>query len=84
MSQGLERRKTMLKKFKEKYNAMSVEVRASVAYMVCNILQRCMSFLTMPLFTRLMSAEEFGQFTVSSSWCFTLSGAFPVRTHSLK
>ena len=58
----------MLKKFKEKYNAMSVEVRASVAYMVCNILQRCMSFLTMPLFTRLMSAEEFGQFTVYSSW----------------
>ena len=58
----------MLKQFKEKYNAMSVEVRASVAYMICNIMQRCMSLLTMPLFARMMTTQQYGQYTVYSSW----------------
>lgn len=52
----------------QKFTTIPVEVRASVAYMVCNILQRCLSFLTMPLFTRIMSTEQFGQFTVYTSW----------------
>lgn len=47
---------------------MPVEVRASVAYMICNILQRCLSFITMPLFTRIMSTEQYGMYTVYTSW----------------
>lgn len=43
-------------------------VKASIAYTVCSILQRCLSFITMPLFTRLLTQEQYGQYTVYTSW----------------
>lgn len=58
----------MLKKLKQTFTAMPIEVRSSVAYVACNIIQRCLSFLTMPLFTRILTTEQYGQYTVYSSW----------------
>lgn len=43
-------------------------VKASVAYTVCSILQRGLSLITMPLFTRLLTQDQYGQFTVYQSW----------------
>lgn len=43
-------------------------VKASVAYTLCSILQRCLSFITMPLFTRLLTQEQYGQYSVYTSW----------------
>lgn len=45
----------------------SREVRASTAYMICSILQKCLSVLTLPLFTRLLTTEEYGVSTVYAS-----------------
>lgn len=45
----------------------SEEVKASSAYVVCSVLQRCLSFITLPLFTRLLTKDEYGISTVYTS-----------------
>lgn len=47
---------------------MSVQVRASMAFMAVNFMQKGISFLTAPVFTRLLTTEEYGRITVYSSW----------------
>lgn len=63
-----------IKKIRHKWGSMSIEARASVAYAVCSIVQKCISFINMPIFTRLMSTDEYGEMTVYSSW----SGIFSI------
>ncbi len=63
----------MLNKLKNKIAAMPVEVRASVVYAACDIVQKCLSVITMPLFTRMLTKEEFGEYTVYSSWSSMLT-----------
>lgn len=58
----------MLKKLGMKIKNTPEGVKASVAYTVCSILQRCLSFITMPLFTRLLTQEQYGQHAVYTSW----------------
>ena len=45
----------------------SKEVKASSAYVICSVLQRCLSFITLPLFTRLLTTDEYGISTVYTS-----------------
>lgn len=47
--------------------AVSKEAKASLAYTVCSILQRAISYLTLPIFARLLSTEEYGLQTVYQS-----------------
>ena len=58
----------MLQKIRNKLRSIPLEVKASVSYTVCSILQRCLSFITLPLFTRLLTQEQYGQYTVYQSW----------------
>ena len=51
-----------------KWKNMSPTVKASTAYTVCSILQKCISFFTMPFFYRLLTTAEFGDVTTYSSW----------------
>ncbi len=57
----------IIEKLKSYKNA-PVAAKASVAYTVCNILQKSLSFITVPLFTRLLTTDEYGEFSVYSSW----------------
>ena len=43
-------------------------VVSGIWYTVCNFLQRSIVFLTLPLFTRLMSKAEFGDFSNFNTW----------------
>ena len=45
----------------------SKEVKASSAYVICSVLQRCLSFITLPIFTRLLTTNEYGISTVYTS-----------------
>ena len=47
---------------------MHKAAKAAFWFMICSFLQKGMSILTTPIFTRLMSTEQYGQFTVYSSW----------------
>lgn len=58
----------MIKKAKQKWDAIPITVKVSTAYTICSILQRCVSFITLPLFTRLLTTTEYGQYTVYSTW----------------
>lgn len=44
------------------------EAKGTMAYAICSILQNCLGFITVPLFTRLMTTEQFGQYTIYASW----------------
>lgn len=35
----------------------SEEVKASVAYTICGILTKCLSLITLPIFTRILSTD---------------------------
>lgn len=58
----------MLNRLKDKVNGIPEGVKASVAYTVCSILQRCLSMVTMPLFTRILTQAQYGQYTLYSTW----------------
>jgi len=58
----------MFNKLKERIQKMPLGVKASMAYTICSILQRSLSLITMPLFTRLLTTEQYGQYSVYQSW----------------
>lgn len=60
--------KKWLKKGLDIYRGMSVQVKASMAFMIVNFMQKGISFLTAPIFTRLLTTEEYGVITIYLSW----------------
>lgn len=55
-------------KFLQKYRNMSVQVRASFWFLICSFLQKGISSITTPIFTRLLTTEEYGQYGAFNSW----------------
>lgn len=47
---------------------MPMATKASLWYVVCNVLQKGIVLLSTPIFTRLMSTSEFGIYTIYQSW----------------
>ena len=60
--------KTIIKDFLNKYESFPVQMRASVWFLICGFLQRGISVITTPVFTRIMTTAEYGQYNVFSSW----------------
>lgn len=60
--------KGMIERLKRKYESFPIQVRASFWFLMCSFLQKGISFITTPIFTRLLSTEEYGQFSVFNSW----------------
>lgn len=61
----------MLKKIKlffKKYHSLPIQVRAAFWFMICSFMQKGISSITTPIFTRLLSTEEYGQYSVFNSW----------------
>lgn len=52
----------------QRYQNLSDSVKASIWFMICSVVQKGISFITIPIFTRIMSAEEYGQYSVFLSW----------------
>ena len=57
-----------MQKIIKKYKGLSIVAKATIWYMICSILQKGISVITTPIFTRLLSAEEYGLYTVYLSW----------------
>ena len=47
---------------------MSPAVKASFLFTVCSIFQKGISFFVVPIYTRLMPVEDYGQYSVFLSW----------------
>ena len=58
----------MLKKLIEKYKAIPLGVKVSVALVICSLCQKGVAMLTTPIFTRLLTTDQYGQISVYSSW----------------
>lgn len=52
----------------EKYKNSSETFRASLWYTVCNVLTKGFALLSTPVFTRILSEEEYGSFSIFQSW----------------
>ena len=57
-----------MKRIIEKYNSLSNPVKASLWFTMCSILQKGIQFLTVPVMTRIMSSEQYGEYSVFLSW----------------
>ena len=61
------------KKLVKKYAELAMPVKASMWFAICNILQKGISFITVPIFTRIMSTEQYGVYSVYQSWYSIIS-----------
>lgn len=50
------------------YKKLSLPARASIWYMVCSVLQKGVSVLTTPIFTRILTTEQYGTISIYNSW----------------
>lgn len=60
--------KKLAKKGYSKYISIPVAARAALWFVACTMLQKCVSFITVPIFTRLMPTEEYGMYSTYLSW----------------
>lgn len=52
----------------KRYKELPVQVRASLWFLICSFLQKGIAMLTTPIFTRMLSTAEYGQYNVFNSW----------------
>lgn len=57
-----------IKKLQYYYSRIPVQVKASIWFAICSILQKSLSIITVPIFTRLMTTEQYGYYTTYISW----------------
>ncbi len=57
-----------VKKMYKHYISMPVAVKASVWFALCNFMQKGINILTIPIFTRLLTTEQYGVYTIYQSW----------------
>lgn len=58
----------MIKRILKKYNDIPIAAKATIWFIFCSTLQKCISLITTPIFTRLMTTEQYGQFSIYNSW----------------
>ena len=51
-----------------KYKSCSVQTRASIWFTICNFAIKGIAFITVPIFTRTLSTEEYGTVTIYTSY----------------
>ena len=52
----------------KKLSSLPVGVKASISFFIATLITKGLSFITTPIFTRLLSSEVFGQVSVYYSW----------------
>ena len=58
----------MISRLLSKYKALSKPAKASLWFIACYVIQRGLQFIGMPIYTRIMSTEEYGIYSVFLSW----------------
>lgn len=72
----------MIGKLWETYKKMPVQAKASVCFLICSFLQRGISVITTPIFTRVMSTSEYGLFSVFNSWMQLITPIISLNLYS--
>lgn len=58
----------VLKKYIDRYTALSAPTKATIWFTICNFILKGISFITVPLFARLLASEEYGKLSVFTSY----------------
>lgn len=58
----------MFERIKQKYIDMALPVKASIWFVICGVLKDAIDVLVTPIFTRILTTEEYGVFNVYNSW----------------
>lgn len=58
----------MFSKLKTKYSSMPVQVRASLWFLISTFMQKAVSVISTPIFTRLLTTQQYGEYNVFQSW----------------
>lgn len=56
-----------------KYSEMSEPVKATLWFMLCSIIQKGIAFISTPIFTRMLTTEQYGVYSVYQSWYWIIS-----------
>lgn len=64
-----------MNKLSVKYSSLSLPVKASIWFVICNILQKSVYFFMIPVYTRIMPPTDYGVFSIFTSWV-TVIAAF--------
>lgn len=70
-----------IRKILKKYTTLPVQIKASVWFLICSFLQKGISMLTTPIFTRLLTTAEYGQYNVFNSWYGILTIFITLNLH---
>ena len=65
--------KKKVEKLLQVYKNIPLPAKASMWFVVCSVIQKGIAFITTPIFTRMMSTEEYGLVSVYSSWVSILT-----------
>lgn len=57
-----------LSRISEIYKNLPLPAKASFWFLICSFLQKAISTITTPIFTRLLSVSEYGQYSIFNSW----------------
>lgn len=57
-----------LRQLREKYDRIPLGAKAALWFMFANTMQKGISLISTPIFTRIMSQEQYGQFSAYNSW----------------
>lgn len=57
-----------MNKYMQKYRQMPAPIKASLWFLMCSFFQKGLSTITTPIFTRILTTEEYGQISVFNSW----------------
>ncbi len=52
----------------EKYSKLHIVAKASIWFLICSFIQKGISFITTPVFARLLTKEQYGLYGVYISW----------------
>lgn len=62
-----------LKQIKTKYSSINIAVKAGLWFTICNLLQKGITMISMPIFTRILTTEQYGVVTLYQSWYSIIS-----------
>lgn len=58
----------IINKIKNKYISMPITMKAALWFTICGFIQKGMGFITVPIFTRILSTQQYGIVSVFYSW----------------
>lgn len=70
--------KEKIKKITATYDNIPIQMKASLWFVLSTVLLKGISFITVPIFTRIMDTHQYGIYSVYLTWCeiFTIFGTF--------